>query len=56
MKNESDREDILRAVTDLYQNVYFELRPDGEEDSLFRSKIEGLQLKELLMKCVQKDK
>lgn len=55
MKNESDREDILRAVTDLYQNVYFELRPDGEEDSLFRSKIEGLQLKEMLMKCVQKD-
>jgi len=55
MLNGTDRDDILKAVEELDQNVYFELKPD-EDASLFRSKIEKWELKGLLKKCIDRDK
>ena len=53
--NGTDRDEILEAVRELDNNVYFELKPD-EDASLFRSKIDHVDLKRILKEYVDRDK
>ena len=56
MKNDKDREDIMTAVDQLHQNIYFELKSNGADNTFKRSKMDTVELETKLKGCVKRDK
>jgi len=54
IKSERDRNDILRGVNSLRQNLYFELETGSSEAKVERVKLEPILLKTKVKECLQK--
>lgn len=54
IKSERDRNDILRGVNSLLQNLYFELETGVSEAKVERVKLEPILLKTKVKECLQK--